>query len=896
MFRRYGLPLFLLALVVPAYLSTLVLGVMPEDAGEFQTRFYTLEPAHPTGYPLLIILGKVWVTLWPLGSVADRGNLLSLLFSVGAVLATYSVVALLTNRPIAAFFAGLTLAFTPSLWFYSAKAGPYPFHILLVSLSWLTLLRWQRGKGTLYAAACVLGMGTAHHRMFLMSLPAMGLFILLRDPTLLRRGRELALLALLALLPALSYLLLPLWGIWPLSRFLSHALLINSPMGGLAFRVRGLDAWWRRLCEVVWPNLVQGVWWVGLLISLLGFSLFGLWSRLPRLSRRQRLMVSITFLVLLLTHLVFSLNYVIVPDDRRYYVPVDFVLSVGLGLAAAWMLVQAQRLTGPLLTWFWRGGLVLALLVLPAWEFRRHRSSEDQEHGRFVSALTREGLVAIETNASIVASPGFATSYWYYQQVEGWRPDVTVYMNGATIGQERAIELIENGHPIYFRDPLYGLDRPGSGYAWLGLGMGGLDRAMLRPLSPAWAVEIDHSFHPGLRLIGAAMSEASLSADTFVVLWLRWQTETLPPATAGLSIWLDGVGDHRWWQQDVSWSHAVSSIGSHGIVSTTHHLVVPAGMPPGLSRWNIQVSDGRVPLGEPWQVEVSVERPAQTLPPGRFPLSHPLPTPWVAGPIAVLGYNRTEGALETGGFLSLSLLWQAREAPATDWRMRLWIWDVDNPEVQVETPLSSLVPGWPTRQWLPGDLFLGHTALRIPAAWSGGRYRLTLELHGPGGVAEHTLGSVRVAARPVHRRPPRMAHARDDRLGEAIRLLGYDLEPRTVAPGETLQLTLYWQAVDMPEGNYKVFNHLVGADEFLAGQQDGLPGGSVVLTGEWLPGEVVVDRYEIQIQEETAPGEVVLYTGMYRSDDGWRLPAVDGAGQRWLNDMIALDTISVAMR
>jgi hypothetical protein len=141
-----------------------------------------------------------------------------------------------------------------------------------------------------------------------------------------------------------------------------------------------------------------------------------------------------------------------------------------------------------------------------------------------------------------------------------------------------------------------------------------------------------------------------------------------------------------------------------------------------------------------------------------------------------------------------------------------------------------------------------------------------------------------------------MANAREDRLGEAVRLLGYDLEPRTVGAGETLHLTLYWKAIDTPDGNYKVFNHLVGADGVLVGQQDGLPGGSAVLTGEWLPGEVVVDRYEIQIQDDATPGEVVLYTGMYRSEDGTRLPAVDGAGQRWLNDMIALDTTSVTTR
>ena len=892
LWRQYGPPLLLLALVVPAYLSTLAPGVMAADAGEFQTRFFTLEPAHPTGYPLLIILGKVWVTLWPLGSVADRGNLLAMLFSVGTVLATYSVVVRLTRQRFAAFFAGLTLAFTPSIWFYSAKAGPYPFHSFLLCLSWLLLLRWQQGKGSLYAAAFVIGMGISHHRMFVFSLPALGLLILLHDPGLLRRGRQLALLAVLAVLPAASYVLLPLRGIWPLPRFLSHALLINSPMAGLAFRVRGLDAWSRRLREVVWPNLMQGVTLTGVILSLLGLGLSGLWRRRSRTARRRALLVSAALLLLVLAHLGFSLNYVIVPDDRRYYVPVDFALSVGLGLAAAWLLRRARHLSQPLAQWIWRGLLAVALLVLPAWQFQQHRPRGDQESGRFVDALTREGLEVIETNASIIAGPGFTTAYWYYQQVEGWRPDVTVHMNGITMGREQAIELIERGASVYFREPLYGLDRPDSGYAWLPFDQGGLERAVTQLPPPVWTAEADHSFGTGLRLTGAATSAAPLQPDTFVVLWLRWETEAHAPIADGarLSVWLEGAGGNRWWQQDVSWRKAAGSVGARGPVTTTHFLVVPAGMPPGVAQWHVQVYGDQDAWGERWRAKMPVDRPAAALSPDRFPLSHPLDAPWVVGPIAVLGHTRPEGALEAGGFLSLSLLWEAREAPAADWQMRLRIAGRDR---HIETSPAPPASDYPTDQWQEGDLFLGHVAQRIPAHWPAGRYRLTLELHHPAGVAELDLGSVRVTERPVVRRKPRTTYAREDRLGDTIRLLGYDLAPQAVHPGETFNLTLYWQAQDTPDGNYKVFNHLIGADGFVAGQQDGLPGGSVVLSGEWLPGEVVVDRYDILVADEAPAGEYVLYTGMYRADDGWRMPAEDGTGQRWPNDMIALGTISV---
>jgi hypothetical protein len=907
--RWYGLPFLLLALVVPVYLDTLASGVMPEDAGEFQTRFYTLEPTHPTGYPLLIILGKLWVTLWPLGSVADRGNLLAALFSIGAVLTGYTVVVLLTKRPLAGFFASLALAFTPSLWFYSTKAGSYPFHIFLVGLSWWTVLRWQQGKGRLSTVACVVGMGLAHHRMFLMVLPALGLFILLQDPAILRRGRQFVALALLAALPFLSYLLLPLRGIWPLPRFLSHALLINSPMGGLVFPVRGMDAWWQRWREVVWPNLVDGLGPAGLLLGLLGFALLALWPRWPGLSRRpgstsspcKRLLVSAACLLLVLAHVVFFLAYVIVPDDRRYYAPVDFVLSVGSGLAAAWLLGHAQRLRRPVLAWAWRGGLVLALLALPAWEAHQHRPVVDQEHGRFVTALTREGLAAVETGAAIIGSAGYVTTYWYYQRVEGWRPDVTVYMDGATIGREQAVALIEDDHAVYFRDPLYGLDRSDSDYTWLSFGRGGLDRALAHPLTPVWTVEANHSFRPDLRLVGAAASAAPLRPDDFVALWLRWESEAPVPETIGLSVWLEDEAGRRWWQWDKPWRQAVGAITASGVASTTHplvastthYLVVPAGMPPGRYRWNVLIYDDQGNPGEPWEAEATVERPTLSLSPGRFPLSHPLPEPWVVGPIAMLGHRRPEEPVMAGSSLSLSFLWRALDTPSADWQMQLRIEGAGHQE---ETPLSPLVRGYSTCQWQADDLFLGYVPLRVPANWPGGRYQLTLEVHGPQGMTAYPLRPLHIAERPVLRRVPDAIQRREDRLGEAIRLLGYDVQPQAVRPGETVVVTLYWQAVGAPGENYKVFNHLVGAGGFLAGQQDGLPGGGTVLSSEWVRGEVVVDRYEIGVQEGSPPGEYVLYTGMYQPDDGLRLDAWDGANNRWLNDMIALDTVSVTTR
>src|SRR5688572_6250461 len=61
-----------LALYVRTLAPTLLLG----DSAEFQTLASTLGVAHPTGYPVYLLLGKLFTWL-PTGSIAYRVNLLS---------------------------------------------------------------------------------------------------------------------------------------------------------------------------------------------------------------------------------------------------------------------------------------------------------------------------------------------------------------------------------------------------------------------------------------------------------------------------------------------------------------------------------------------------------------------------------------------------------------------------------------------------------------------------------------------------------------------------------------------------------------------------------------------------------------------------------------------------
>jgi hypothetical protein len=108
---------------------------------------------------------------------------------------------------------------------------------------------------------------------------------------------------------------------------------------------------------------------------------------------------------------------------------------------------------------------------------------------------------------------------------------------------------------------------------------------------------------------------------------------------------------------------------------------------------------------------------------------------------------------------------------------------------------------------------------------------------------------------------------------DSIALLGYDLEPDAPTSGDTLHLTLYWQALKQISQPYTVFTHLVGPDGRLVGQQDNMPLHNTLPTTCWVPGEIIADPYDIPVSRHTPAGNYVLGTGIYRWETGERLAA-----------------------
>jgi mannosyltransferase len=156
-------------------------------------------------------------------------------------------------------------------------------------------------------------------------------------------------------------------------------------------------------------------------------------------------------------------------------------------------------------------------------------------------------------------------------------------------------------------------------------------------------------------------------------------------------------------------------------------------------------------------------------------------------------------------------------------------------------------------------------------------------------ASEEWFGAVRLAVYSVPvAKDDAPDHALDVRFGDSIRLEGYSLNGGAAAPGDILQLALFWRTDAALTARYKVFVHVLDASENIVAQVDREPGGGLVPTTIWQPGQTIVDRYGLAIPSDISPGRYRIAVGLY-GFDGVRLNVSGAAG----GDRVMLTEVTV---
>lgn len=245
-----------------------------------------------------------------------------------------------------------------------------------------------------------------------------------------------------------------------------------------------------------------------------------------------------------------------------------------------------------------------------------------------------------------------------------------------------------------------------------------------------------------------------------------------------------------------------------------------------------------------------------------------------AGPV-LLGAMLSRTEARAGDVIDVTLYWRTERALQADYSVFVHAEDGDG-IVQAQHDSHPGAGAYPTREWRVGEIVADRHRLTVPpGAPAPASLRILAGLYDaatgqrlPSDRGEAvTLGEVLVLADA-----DALPSAVYINFGDQLALVGFKLDRRTLRPGETLQVTLWWEGLTLMTQDYVVFVHLLLPPDAVWAQHDQMPQAGAARTSTWQVGERIEDTHHLTLPPEAPAGAYRIEVGVYDKDTFARLP------------------------
>ncbi|MCJ7752365.1 MAG: DUF2723 domain-containing protein [Armatimonadetes bacterium] len=401
------------------YVWTLAPTVLADDSAELVTAVHVLGIPHPTGYPVYLLLAKLF-DLLPFWSPPVRIGLLSALCgAASAALIAWSTMRL-SRSASAGLLSGAVVALAGSSWGVATEPEVYSLNALIISAAIAVFAAGEASRGgrRLMWLALLAGLGLAHHRTSLFfTVPLVMAAVVEERPGWKALGKA----AVFGLAPLLFYLYLPiraaarpavLWSdVSQWRHFVPYLL-------GRSYQEYAFSRPFLEMIESAKTVLADAS--SELTLGGLALALIGLTSLLRR---RRTLGLALITATGLLT--VWNLGYA-VPDWQTFFVPATLAAGLWAGLGLDALSQALPSAVGRRRVWASIAITIGVLALLPAsllqsnWP-KSHRG-EWRDYDAALAVLSQ-----LPPNSIYVSNLDHGTFLpMYLQVVEGRRRDVLV--------------------------------------------------------------------------------------------------------------------------------------------------------------------------------------------------------------------------------------------------------------------------------------------------------------------------------------------------------------------------------------------------------------------------------------------------------------------------------------
>lgn len=460
-FRKYYFILTGIAALV-LYLTTLAPTVLQTDAGELAAVQVTLGIAHPTGYPLFTMIGYLYSLIpLPFSKILQLNILAAIYCSVAVSIFTYTSWYILdnldsftirkgsknklkknkrtksfnieiSNKPteinntykiFSAVIAGMLLAFSKTFWTQSTSVEVYSFHLLLINLIILSLIKaYSLAKKDKVVSkywivfAIYLALGFSNHMTTLLIIPGGGYLYFVNNGINKKSAKQI-LFMLLVFIP----ILILIYSYLPIRASQNPALNWGNPtdlekivrhITGKQYQVwlfTSMEAASKQLNYFL-SNLPKEFFISSLLV------LIGLW-----VSFREYKKLFIFLSIVFLSTVLYSINYEINDIDSYFllaYISLAFFALIGIQKVFQIAIDKNFKIT---IT-------ASALILLTTIQFLVNFPAVNQKQNFTYEDYTKTLLNSLPKNSIVFSYQWdyFISPSYYFQLVEDFRRDVVV--------------------------------------------------------------------------------------------------------------------------------------------------------------------------------------------------------------------------------------------------------------------------------------------------------------------------------------------------------------------------------------------------------------------------------------------------------------------------------------
>ncbi len=245
--------------------------------------------------------------------------------------------------------------------------------------------------------------------------------------------------------------------------------------------------------------------------------------------------------------------------------------------------------------------------------------------------------------------------------------------------------------------------------------------------------------------------------------------------------------------------------------------------------------------------------------------------------VAIVEKTISPATVKPGDRININLLWQAGESNDSDVAISFDLLDSTGSNYNLASRAASTKKLFLTAL-PPGNLIRSQHRLTLPPETAPGPATVRLRLTNTNSGSEQVFPIGRLDIHPTERNftPPDVVNlplnatfaASGDEPGAAI-LLGINCSTWNgtqcaARPGETVTLTLYWQAETPFDKAYTVFTHLLGPDETVLLNADHAPPKP---SPAWVANEIITDSFTITLPPDLPPGSYPIEIGLYDAAD-----------------------------